>query len=172
MAVLDIDTSMGDLSQIGHASALHSGQAVPAGERWHGSPAQRTDVDYQRVPPARGSALRRFRFATATLLLLFLLYLPLALRGIHLLVGAAPSLAGTLDPAATGAGAVTWRGILAEDLLVSFLSFFGVLLTGLVLVLTVPPLLSPLVKQDRVYPLYGFHDLVHRLITRMTSVKP
>src|SRR6266571_4443729 len=38
-AVLDINTSMGDRSQLGHASSLHSGQSVPAGERWHGSPA-------------------------------------------------------------------------------------------------------------------------------------
>ena len=43
MTVLDIDTSMGDGAQLGHASSLHAGQAVPAGERWHGSPAQRTD---------------------------------------------------------------------------------------------------------------------------------
>ena len=41
-SVLDINTSMGDVAQLGHASALHSGQAVPVGERWHGSPAQRT----------------------------------------------------------------------------------------------------------------------------------
>ena len=41
--VLDIETSMGDGAQLGHASSLHAGQAVPAGERWHGSPAQRTD---------------------------------------------------------------------------------------------------------------------------------
>ena len=38
--VLDIGTSMGDGAQLGHASSLHTGQAVPAGERWHGSPAQ------------------------------------------------------------------------------------------------------------------------------------
>src|SRR5206468_4484734 len=47
--VLDINTSMGDGAQLGHASALHSGQTVPAGERWHGSPAQRTEVNYLRV---------------------------------------------------------------------------------------------------------------------------
>ena len=39
--MLDIDTSMGDGAQLGHTSSLHAGQAVPAGERWHGSPAQR-----------------------------------------------------------------------------------------------------------------------------------
>ena len=40
MTVLDIETSMGDGAQLGHSSSLHAGQAVPAGERWHGSPAQ------------------------------------------------------------------------------------------------------------------------------------
>jgi len=37
-SVLDINTSIGDAAQLGHASALHSGQEVPAGERWHGCP--------------------------------------------------------------------------------------------------------------------------------------
>ncbi len=38
----DIGTSMGDDSQLAHASALQTGQAVPAGQSWHGSPAERT----------------------------------------------------------------------------------------------------------------------------------
>ena len=61
--VLDIDTSMGDGAQLGHASALHSGQAVPAGERWHGSPAQRTEVDYRtgRAGRLRHAAPGRLR---------------------------------------------------------------------------------------------------------------
>ena len=65
--VLDIDTSMGDGAQLGHSSALHSGQAVPAGQRWHGSPAQRTEVDYVRVAPADCGtcAGRATRLATA-----------------------------------------------------------------------------------------------------------
>ena len=50
--VLDIETSMGDGAQLGHTSSLHSGQAVPAGEHWHGSPAERTEVDYRTVAPA------------------------------------------------------------------------------------------------------------------------
>ena len=50
--VLDIDSVLGDGAQIGHTSALHSGQAVPDGERWHGSPAQRTELNYLTVDPA------------------------------------------------------------------------------------------------------------------------
>ena len=59
--VLDIGTSVGDGSQLGHTSSLYESQAVPDGQRWHGSPAQRTDVDYRSVksdslrPAAQGS---------------------------------------------------------------------------------------------------------------------
>jgi hypothetical protein len=47
--VLDINTSLGDGAQLGHTSSLHTGQAVPGGERWHGSRAQGTEVDYRAV---------------------------------------------------------------------------------------------------------------------------
>src|SRR5690606_27077948 len=47
--VIDIDTAIGDGAQLGHASSLQRFQEVPAGEHWHGSPAQVTDVDYRRV---------------------------------------------------------------------------------------------------------------------------
>jgi non-ribosomal peptide synthetase-like protein len=50
--VLDIQASLGDEAQIGHASSLHAGHAVPDGQRWHGSPARPTDVDYRTVAPA------------------------------------------------------------------------------------------------------------------------
>ena len=43
-SVLDIGTALGDGSQLGHRSTLYTGQSVPAGERWHGSPGRRTEV--------------------------------------------------------------------------------------------------------------------------------
>src|SRR3989442_7512748 len=66
MAVLDINTSMGDGAQLGHSSSLHSGQSVPAGERWHGSPARRTDTDYVRLAPSRCGPLRPATYAAGT----------------------------------------------------------------------------------------------------------
>src|SRR5947208_1854377 len=92
-SVLDINTSMGDRAQLGHASGLHSGQAVPAGERWHGSPAQRTDVNYLRVPPAQSGTWRRAVYSTAALLVVLLLYLPLVQGGASLAIHGASSLA-------------------------------------------------------------------------------
>src|SRR2546426_5673775 len=166
--VLDINTSMGDGAQLGHASALHSSQAVPPGERWHGSPAERTDVNYLRVAPSRCGTLRRASFCALTLLLVFLLYVPLIQGSLELLLGVAPSLRNVLEP---GAVAVTLRGLFLAALVVSLLFFFGAVVGGLVLVVTVPRVLNLFLKPDTVYPLYGFHDRVHRVITRMTTMR-
>src|SRR5262245_16402344 len=137
-SVLDINTSMGDGAQLGHASALHSGQAVPAGERWHGCPAQRTDVNYVRVPPARCGTLRRAGYAATALLVVLLLYVPLVEGGAGLAIGGASSLAQVLDP--TG-GASTLMGLFLEALILSLVVFFGLALAGLLLVVAVSRLL-------------------------------
>ena len=96
--VLDINTSMGDVSQLGHASALFSGQQVPVAQRWHGSPAQRTDLNYLRVSAKPYGAFRRVRFSAATLFCVFFLYLPLIEGGVFLLLTAVPMLGQVLDP--------------------------------------------------------------------------
>ncbi len=170
--VLDIDTSMGDGAQLGHASALHSGQAVPAGERWHGSPAQRTEVNYLRVAPARCGTLRRAGFSVLTVLAVLLVYLPLLEGGLDLLVGAVSSLIEVPDPGVVASiGAMTLRGLLAEALLLSLVLFFGAALVGLVLVVAVPRALNPFLEPDTVYPLYGFHYWVHRTIAGIGRIR-
>src|SRR2546421_301844 len=122
--VLDINTSMGDGAQLGHTSALHSGQAVPDGERWHGSPAQPTELNYLRVAPAPCSTLRRASFSVLTLLGVLLLYLPLLDGGLSLLVGVVPSLGKVLDPSVDAStGAMTLRGLFIEALVLSLVLF-------------------------------------------------
>jgi non-ribosomal peptide synthetase-like protein len=167
-SVLDINTSMGDVASLGHASSLHSGQAVPAGQRWHGSPAVRTDQNYMRVPSAGGGTLRRARFCLTTLLFLFFVELPLAEGGVFLLLTAVPKLGRVLDP---GMNAITSSATYLEALYVSLVLFFGLVLAGLAFVIVVPRLLNLFVKPDTVYPLYGFHDRMHRAVTRLTNVK-
>ena len=167
--VLDIDTSMGDVSQLGHASSLHSGQRVPAGERWHGSPAQRTDLNYARVTSARRrGTFRRIRFSAVTLLCIFFLYLPLVEGGVFLLLTAVPSLGKVLDP---GMDAITSRSLYVDAFYLSGVFFFGLVLVGLLVVATVPRLFNLFIKPCAVYPLYGWHDRIHRAIARMTGVK-
>jgi non-ribosomal peptide synthetase-like protein len=166
--VLDINTSMGDVSQLGHASALFSGQKVPVAQRWHGSPAQRTDLNYLRVSSKPYGAFRRFRFSAATLFCVFFLYLPLIEGGAFLLLTAVPMLGQVLDPRTD---TITSPGLYANALVISLVLFFGSVLLGLLAVATLPRLLNVFVKPVKVYPLFGFHDRIHRAIVRMTGVK-
>jgi non-ribosomal peptide synthetase-like protein len=166
--VLDINTSMGDGAQLGHTSTLHSGQTVPDGERWHGSPAQRTEVDYRRVAPADYGRLRRASFSISTLLEVFFIIMPLAEGGAFMLVTALPSLSTLLDP---NVDAITSRQFYIDALVPSLVFFFGAILVGLFFVFTVPRVFNRAITPDKVYPLYGFHYRVHHAITRMTNIK-
>ncbi len=57
-SVLDINTSVGDGAQLGHASSLQEGQRIPAGKRYHGSPRRRRHriIVRSRRCPARTCA--------------------------------------------------------------------------------------------------------------------
>jgi non-ribosomal peptide synthetase-like protein len=168
-AVLDVETSLGDGAQLGHASSLHAGQVVPAGERRHGSPAlQRTEVDYRAVAPAGCGSLRRAAYAVTQLLGALLLSLPLAIGGVTMLIGAVPQLTALISE---GPPAFTSPTFYRDALAASFVLFFGSLLAGLLFVLTVPRVLHLAIAPDKVYRLYGFHYGVHRAIERMTNVK-
>ncbi|HEV2670486.1 MAG TPA: Pls/PosA family non-ribosomal peptide synthetase [Gemmatimonadales bacterium] len=158
MSVLDIDTRMGDHAQLGHASALLRGQTVPAGERWHGSPAQRADVDYVRVPPAQSSSARRAISATLTLLAIVLLYVPLLEGGLDLLAAGVSSLLGD-------------SGLVIKGLAISFVLFFGLLAAGLLALGGVPRVLRGVIQPDTVYPLYGFRYSVYRLIGGLSRMR-
>ncbi|WP_338677954.1 Pls/PosA family non-ribosomal peptide synthetase [Streptomyces sp. SCSIO 30461] len=166
--VLDIDTSMGDGAQLGHSSALQRGEHIPHGEHWHGSPAERTEIDYLRVAPAKCGTLRRAGYGLATLLQMFLLYVPLGIGGAYILVTEIPSLGKLLDP---GASAVTSPAIYIDALVVSLVLFGGFVILGLAGMLTVPRMMNIFIKPDKVYPLYGFHYSVHRTISRFTNIK-
>jgi non-ribosomal peptide synthetase-like protein len=151
-SVLDIDSGLGDGAQLAHSSALHSGQTVPAGEHWHGSPAQPSDVNYARVPPAPCGSLRRARYAAQMLLGILFVYMPLLLAGIDLLFAAVSALV---------------RGLVAEALVFSGLLLFGAIVVGLVVTGIVPRVLSRFIEPGTVYPLYGFRYSVHRAIAKL-----
>jgi non-ribosomal peptide synthetase-like protein len=171
MAVLDINTSMGDGAQLGHTSSLHSGQSVPAGERWHGSPARRTEVNYVRVAPARCGGLRRAAYAVLTLIGILFLCAPLLEGGLGLLFLAVSSLVEVLDPSVQSSAGLTLRGLLLESLAFSLIFFFGGVLVGVLAVGIVPRVLSLFIKPDTVYPLYGFHYGVQRVISGLGRLK-
>ena len=168
VTVLDIETSLGDGAQLGHSSSLHSGQAVPAGERWHGSPAQRTEVDYRAVVPTDGGSLRRVLYPLSQLLGLVLVSMPLVIGGAVILVREVPQIPALLDSAHLSPAGLSFY---LEALAGSTVLMFGGLLLGLLVVGIVPRLLNLAIEPDRVYPLFGIHYFLHRTIARLTNVK-
>ncbi len=167
--VIDIDTSMGDGSQLGHASSLHSGQTVPDGQHWHGSPGRQSLKDnFLTVDPAPCSTFRRVAYAVYQLLTLLLVYLPVGIAGAIVLLLKIPRLSELMGEET--AAFTSWT-FYRDALVVSFVLFFGSVLAGFVIVTTVPRLLNLLIRPNKVYRLYGFYYGVHRLIARLTNAK-
>jgi non-ribosomal peptide synthetase-like protein len=174
-AVLDINTALGDQAQLGHSSALHPGQVIPAGQRWHGSPAEPGAVDYLAVPAARCGWLRKARYCALTLALVFLVYLPMAEAGVYLVLNLALRLFPGLPTLSTlvnsDVGTPVSAGLYDAVVLASLIVFFGGMLMLLACAASVPRLLNRFLTPGKVYPLYGFHDRLHRIILRMTNLK-
>ena len=164
--VVDIRTSMGDEAQLGHASALNAGQAVPDGQRWHGTPAQRSDVDYRAVDPTHCGAFRRVFYSLTQLVTAVVLTGPLAMAITVTLLEDVPWLAALIGP---GQDALMTGAFYRDVLVISLVLFFGGVLVGLGYVVTVPRLLNLALKPDTVYPLYGIHFWVQRTIARTTN---
>lgn len=169
--VLDVGTSLGDGAQLGHASCLYEGQAAPDGERWHGSPAQPTEVDFRMVEPTRRGALRRIIYPVTQLLGVLGLYLPVAIGGGVMLIVEIPRLA----PVLLGGSLIAegWRGwpLYRDVLIASGVFFFGLVLVGLLFQVTVPRLVSLVIKPGKVYCLYGVRYWAHRVVARATNVR-
>jgi non-ribosomal peptide synthetase-like protein len=165
-SVLDIDVEMGDESQLGHASCLLSGQSVPAGQRWHGSPARPTTTDYRLVEPRRCSASRKVVYSGVQLAILVGLLGPVALGLVVVLLTRVPYLATLLGPGHDG---LLRPDLYRDAVLIATMLLFGGLVLGLAVVLTVPRLLSLLVRPDVTHPLYGVRYFVQQVVTLLTN---
>ena len=158
-AVLDIDTRMGDRTQLGHASSLQSGQHVPDGKRYHGSPAIETTTDYCPIEALPMSEFRRGAYSVTAVAGHFILTGPLLLMVLSLVLH-------------TGNDALAGSFTLSTMLTVAGLSlalFGGGLVLGLITVLTVPRLLRPFLKTDVVYPLFGIHYWMQRVVSATSN---
>src|SRR5204863_1529698 len=82
-SVIDIDTAMGDNTQLGHASSLQSGQRVPTAKRYHGSPAIETTSDYCPIERKDISPLRAVFYTALELAALILIAVPAPILGYH-----------------------------------------------------------------------------------------
>jgi non-ribosomal peptide synthetase-like protein len=165
--VLDIGTSMGDGAELGHSSSLQTGQSVPAGETWHGCPAEPAPTDYRTCPPTRCGTARKVVYTLLQLLGL-LLSGTVGLAVAAIAVTGIPALNGLLT---AGPTSLRSSGFYLAILATAAVLFFGGAILGLLAVLIVPRVLHLFITPDKVYPLYGFHYVVQRTITSLTNVQ-
>ncbi|MDT7642747.1 MAG: hypothetical protein QOC83_7035, partial [Pseudonocardiales bacterium] len=159
-SILDINTTMGDGAQLGHSSSLRTGQRVPAGASWHGVPAEPTTTNYRTVEPARVGSVRRFLFGLAQLVATVVV-VPVISGVVITLLTAIPLVADYFDPAKLQlTGARFYLSMAA----ISAIVFFGFTLLGMLAIVTLPRLLSPMIRPGRAYRLYGLRYIVARAI--------
>lgn len=160
-SVLDIDSAIDDHGCLAHASSLHQWQIVPAGESWHGSPAQPGGRMHVVEDSDSGVAPRGLRLS------------------IFQIVGGIAALA-----AAIGAGAVIdlWlRHVVGSGFgtaslyeavaVTASVAFWSVIIVGLGIVVTAPRLLARALQPDVSYPLYTWRWSLLRVITRLSNLK-
>ncbi|XKK64662.1 phosphopantetheine-binding protein [Streptomyces sp. ARC32] len=164
--VLDIGTRLGDGSRLGHASSLHTGQCVPDGAHWHGSPAQPAEHAMPTVEPARCGTARRAVAGVLLLLTVLLAYVPVAVGLVDALLSQVLQDSAVVREAEAVAAGWALYGDLAA---ITAVVFFGAVPVALVVVATVPRLLGRLVSPGRTYPLYGFRYAAHRAIVLITN---
>ncbi len=166
-AVLDIGTSMGDGAQLGHASSLHPGQAVPAGQSWHGSPAQPGPVSYRLDGSTRHASLRRAAYSLVQILFT-VLAIPTFVFGVAHVLLTFPWLAPLWDAATAH---VTSGMFYVDAAILSAVLFCGALVLAFVVVMIVPRVLNLALPPGRVFPLYGLRHWLHRVVERMTNLR-
>lgn len=166
--VLDINTTVDDGAQLGHASSLHAGQIVPAHGRYQGSPARPTEVNYRMADVVGGSTRRRATFAALQLFNVLALSVPLAITIAVVATAEVPALRAIVSPGSSG---LSGLALVGNAMAVSAALLLGSIVVGLLVAGIVPRALRRFVKPGKTYPIYGFRYVVHRLISRLTNVQ-
>ncbi|MCB1509894.1 MAG: amino acid adenylation domain-containing protein [Hyphomicrobiaceae bacterium] len=163
-SVLDINASMGDRTQLGHASSLQSGQHVPDGKHYHGSPAIETTADYRPIEDVACTSLRR---KVWTGLELF------ALLGVLAPALVVVSSLWYSDMAATAGASASLlsAGVMMALLWSSAAAFFGSLVIGLAAVFFVPRMAQLFLEEGKTYPLFGFHYAMQRIVFTFSNAR-
>ena len=165
--VLDIDTEVGAGSQLGHASSLMSGQRIPDGERWHGTPAVPTTDDYRTVPELRRRPVAGVLFGLSSILVPILVSVPAALIVTWFIITAFP----IVGVALLTAEHLPWdlwplnAILLGASLLLVPLGLVGQQL----FVFTVPRFVNLLLRPGQNYPLYGVRFWALRTVRTLTN---
>ncbi len=164
-SVLDIDTAMGDRAQLGHASSLQSGQRVPAGRHYHGSPAVETQSDYCPIEGRECSSLRRALYSAFELASLLAVAAPVPIVVLNLWYRYSTGFAGASKTHFEGP---IWS--LAPYMLASSAALLiGTIVLGLLAVYAIPRLCNLFLAPGRTYVLYGVHYWLQTTVSRVSN---
>ena len=157
-SVIDIDTTMGDDTQLGHASSLQSGQRVPDGKHYHGSPAVETTSNYC---PIESREVGTLRSATST---------PRSssrrCSSSRCRCRSSPITSGIITrPRPALASASRHCRCSASPAAL----FFGSIVAALAAVYVIPRLCMLFLKPGVTYPAFGFHYLMQSIILRTSN---
>jgi non-ribosomal peptide synthetase-like protein len=160
-SVLDIDTAMGDNTQLGYASSLQSGQRVPDGKHYHGSPAFETSTDYCTIEGKTGAALRGVAYVSLILATLILIAIPVGTIIMSIIYDLySPAIGDTGD-----SFSMSTPSLLA----VSAALFLAAIDVGLAAVYVIPRLCMKLLRPGVTYTNFGFHYLLQSIVRGVSN---
>jgi non-ribosomal peptide synthetase-like protein len=167
-SVLSINTEVGAGAQLGNVSSLHAGQSVPAGKRYHGSPAVETTTNYDRAGMLPVSPLRRVMFNLIQIVLAYLVLIPVPTA---LLLTLFPAIADLGDVHLDGTDVIPFN--LGEIVGGSFLASIVLYLMGFLSLLAatwaLPRFCGLFLKPGVTYPLYGLRYFLFRTLFRSSN---
>jgi non-ribosomal peptide synthetase-like protein len=166
-SVVDINTVIADDTQLGHSSALLSGQEIPNGKHFHGTPAEETEADYCTVPPMECSTARRFIYSLALTVLGFAAA-PIAAMILFYLFSYVYAFTGAAD---ISLDSPVWVFIafMEEMAFTTFVLFFVFFTLGLGAVYCVPRVFNSFLEKDKPYPVFGLHYFLQSIVSASSN---
>ncbi|HTU86610.1 MAG TPA: Pls/PosA family non-ribosomal peptide synthetase [Solirubrobacteraceae bacterium] len=157
-SVLEVFSGVGSRAQLGHASSLQTGQRVPDGECWHGSPAvpAPADYDYRGLETGQSARWHSVTYVGARLAAIALLLAPLE---------AAAASAFLTHPRVIRGMSQGMAPLLSGVILT------GLLLGALLIAGSFSRLAARALRPGKVYGLYGPHYALQRAISRVSNLK-
>ncbi len=160
--VLDINTVIGNSTQLGNSSCLQEGQQVPDGEIWHGTPARKTTVNYDRVEGLNISRWAGEIYTGSFMLSGFLVTGPIVFMIAYLIL---TNVFGTTSESIGSASSIS----LAMIPLVMLGLYIGSIVVAMLNVVTIPKLYNLFFKPDKVHKLFGFQYWLARSINQSSN---
>lgn len=152
-SILDINTEIGDHSQLGHSSSLQQGQKIPDGQHWHGSPALPTTADYCKVEDLPSTRMRRILYETVQTVGLLTIVVPLPLLLLSYWQWRSDDLEETIF-------------LLSKY---TTISMFAGLLILLLAAVSIPRILRPFLQKGRTYSIYSTNHWLQTVASRSSN---